>query len=124
LITDTRVILNTNVNSYSEERSFFINEIKWIALSTKHKRSLLFCVEDRASLYISVSSKRKDDAIKLIKILYERLMKVGLKVFEVPKTSLHKYVINGEEARTGGIDEPREAYLRQESESEQNSSEK
>jgi hypothetical protein len=51
-------------------------------------------------------------------------MKVGLKVFEVPKTSLHKYVINGEEARTGGIDEPREAYLRQESESEQNSSEK
>jgi len=122
LITDTRLIMNSDLESYKEQESFFINEILWIAVSTKSTRQILFCVDEKATLYVSVSSKRREPAIALIKILYERLMRNTLKVYDVPKEGLGTYVVSGQEARTGEYIVPKNKYLRVELDPSENSS--
>jgi len=41
LITDIRVILTTDSDSYTHQDTFLIGEVLWIAVSTKKKRGFL-----------------------------------------------------------------------------------
>ena len=115
IITDVRIIINTDVDSYIEEHSFIISDLQWIAISSKKSKSMLLCVKHQGTHYLSL--KRRNDALTLIKILYFRLNKVApLDVYQIPKKDLSQYEVTIEEAENDEYGPPNKKYLYHEQE--------
>ena len=89
LITDLRIIINTDEDSFEEESSFLITDIEWIMISEINK-GLFLKLHDHRTFYVSI--KRRKETIELLKILYARLIKNSrLLVIEVPEKDLSKF---------------------------------
>lgn len=41
LITDSRIIISTDVDSYEEEDSYLISNLEWVAISSKKNKGIL-----------------------------------------------------------------------------------
>lgn len=109
LITDSRVILNTDADSYQQEDTFIIKDILWLAVSAKNKKSFLICVKNKPTFYFSV--KRREEAVVLLKILYFRLSHKPLDIYDIPSKDLSGYVVGQKEASEGNYKTPEGKYL-------------
>jgi len=97
------------VDSYHEEDSFLLSDIKYIIISEVNSKNFILMVNKKPTYYLA--SKRRDDIINIVKMLYLKHTKSNINIYIVPQNNLSEYKVNKRDSRKGNYEPPDSEYL-------------
>lgn len=108
LITDYNIILTTKDKTYEEKESFLIKDIVSIIRTLKDKGPFILNVRGKPSYYFS--SKKSDEAIEMLKALYQNCSKSRLVIYCVPSKEIGNFLTTSEDLEKAQVRCPEDKH--------------